>query len=82
MSGTVRERGQYHEGDRKEAGGNGTGPHYYDGYTGLTADIKGGKAGAGTKTVALRADIDALPVEEHTGLEFCSRNDGVMHAEV
>ena len=55
-------------------------PHYYDGYTGLTADIKGGKAGAGTKTVALRADIDALPVEEHTGLEFCSRNDGVMHA--
>ena len=27
-------------------------PHYYDGYTGLTADIKGGKAGAGTKTVA------------------------------
>ena len=30
--------------------------------------------------MALRADIDALPVEEHTGLEFCSRNDGVMHA--
>lgn len=55
-------------------------PHYYDGYTGLTADIKGGKAGAGTKTVALRADIDGLPVEEHTGLSFCSRNDGVMHA--
>ena len=55
-------------------------PHYYEGYPGLTADIKGGKAGAGTKTVALRADIDALPVEEHTGLEFCSRNDGVMHS--
>ena len=55
-------------------------PHYYEGYPGLTADIKGGKAGAGTKTVALRADIDALPVEEHTGLEFCSRNNGVMHA--
>ena len=55
-------------------------PNYYDDYTGLWAMIEGGKAGAGTKTVALRADIDALPVEEHTGLEFCSSNDGVMHA--
>ena len=55
-------------------------PHYYEGFTGLTADIRGGKAGAGTKTVALRADIDALPVEERTGLAFCSENDGVMHA--
>ena len=33
-----------------------------------------------SKTVALRADIDALPVEEHTGLTFCSQNPGVMHA--
>ena len=32
------------------------------------------------KTVALRADIDALPVDEHTGLAFCSQNPGVMHA--
>ena len=55
-------------------------PHYYEGFTGLTADIRGGKAGAGTKTVALRADIDALPVEERTGLAFCSKNQGVMHA--
>ena len=55
-------------------------PHYYDDYTGLWAMIEGGKAGAGTKTVALRADIDALPVEEHTGLSFCSKNAGVMHA--
>lgn len=55
-------------------------PHYYDDYPGLWAVIKGGKASAGTKTVALRADIDALPVEEHTGLEFCSKNPNVMHA--
>ena len=55
-------------------------PHYYDDYTGLWAMIEGGKAGPGTKTVALRADIDALPVDEHTGLEFCSKNPGVMHA--
>ena len=30
--------------------------------------------------MALRADIDALPVEEKTGLPFASRNKGVMHA--
>ena len=35
--------------------------------------------GPGT-CVALRADLDALPVEEKTGLSFSSRNRGVMHA--
>ena len=38
-----------------------------------------GKKGAG-RTVALRADIDALPVQEDTGLPFASKNEGVMHA--
>lgn len=42
-------------------------PHYYPDYNGLWAMLEGGKASTGTKTVALRADIDALPVEEHTG---------------
>ncbi len=42
--------------------------------------LEGGKASTGTKTVALRADIDALPIEEHTGLSFCSQTPGVMHA--
>lgn len=32
------------------------------------------------KTIALRADMDALPILEETGLEFASRNPGVMHA--
>lgn len=55
-------------------------PHYYEDYPGLWAVIRGGKAAGGAKTVALRADIDALPVEEKTGLAFCSLNPGAMHA--
>jgi amidohydrolase len=31
-------------------------------------------------TVALRADMDALPITEETGLPFASKNEGVMHA--
>ena len=49
-------------------------------HPGCTAMIRGGKAAPGCKTVALRADIDALPVEEKTGLPFASENCGVMHA--
>lgn len=45
--------------------------------TGLIAEIKGGKPG---KTIALRADIDALSITEKTDVEFKSRNDGFMHA--
>ncbi len=32
------------------------------------------------KTIAIRADFDALPIEEQTDLEFKSKHDGVMHA--
>lgn len=46
-------------------------------YTGCIATIKGGKAGA---TVMLRADIDALPIQENSGVSFESLNPGVMHA--
>lgn len=45
--------------------------------TGAVAIINGAKPG---KCVAIRADIDALPVKEETGLPFASQNDGVMHA--
>lgn len=45
--------------------------------TGVIAYLKG-KPGA--KTIAFRADIDALSVEEQTGAEFCSLNKGFMHA--
>ncbi len=36
--------------------------------------------GNGKKCLALRADIDALPIFEETGLDFSSKNNGVMHA--
>lgn len=45
-------------------------------YPGLVGTIKGNLPG---KTVMLRADIDALPVEEHTGLTYASCNKN-MHA--
>lgn len=55
-------------------------PHFYPDYHGLWAMIEGGSASSSSHTVALRADIDALPVEEHTDLPFSSQNPGVMHA--
>ena len=44
---------------------------------GVVGYIKGMKPG---KTVALRADFDALPIQEETGLAFASKHPGVMHA--
>lgn len=38
------------------------------------------KIGSGTKTLMIRADMDALPIQEKTNLEFSSVNKGVMHA--
>ena len=43
--------------------------------TGLIAEI-----GQGEPVIALRADIDALPILEQTGLPYASQNPGVMHA--
>ncbi|MBM0046164.1 amidohydrolase [Anaerococcus sp. mt242] len=44
---------------------------------GLSALIEGSEAG---KCLAIRADMDALPVAEETGLEFASTHPGKMHA--
>lgn len=48
--------------------------------TGVVATLRGGAATESSKTVALRGDMDALPIHEETGLEFASRNAGKMHA--
>jgi amidohydrolase len=45
--------------------------------TGVVAVLRGGQAGP---AVAVRADMDALPVQEETNLPFASLNAGVMHA--
>jgi len=45
--------------------------------TGAVALLDTGRPG---KTVMLRADIDALPIHEESGVDFQSRNDGRMHA--
>lgn len=43
--------------------------------------VKGVIAGhGGGKTVLLRADIDALPISEESGVSYASKNDGFMHA--
>jgi amidohydrolase len=45
--------------------------------TGIVARIEGHSPG---RRIALRSDMDALPIQEKTGLDFTSRNTGVMHA--
>ena len=43
----------------------------------IVAVLEGGKPGP---VVGVRADIDALPIQEETGLPFASKKDGIMHA--
>ena len=47
------------------------------GNTGVIGTVKGSKSG---KTIALRADMDALPVCENNDIEYKSTKTGVMHA--
>jgi hippurate hydrolase len=50
--------------------------------TSVTAVLRGGAAHASARkpAVLLRADMDGLPVQERTGVDFTSRVDGAMHA--
>ncbi|MGM0583883.1 MAG: M20 aminoacylase family protein [Pseudomonadota bacterium] len=47
------------------------------GKTGVVGVLKGNRPG---KTIGLRADMDALPIEERTNLPWASKTPGVMHA--
>ena len=49
------------------------------GRTGVVAVIEGRNTGSG-RTIGLRADMDALPITEATGLDYASKNPGKMHA--
>ena len=46
------------------------------GKTGVVGDL----LGESDRTIAIRTDMDALPIQEMTQLDFASRNPGVMHA--
>ena len=49
------------------------------GRTGVVGVIKGREQGSG-RVIGLRADMDALPIHEITGLDYASQTDGAMHA--
>lgn len=48
------------------------------GKTGVVAELRG--TGEDSRMLAIRTDMDALPIQERTGLEFASRQKGIMHA--
>ncbi|MGB1319002.1 MAG: M20 metallopeptidase family protein, partial [Flavobacteriales bacterium] len=53
---------------------------YKNGYveTGIVAHIEG--KNPNSKVIALRGDMDALPILEENNIPYCSKNEGVMHA--
>ncbi|NJR41296.1 MAG: amidohydrolase [Akkermansiaceae bacterium] len=48
------------------------------GKTGVVAELEGTQADS--RLLAIRADMDALPIQERTNLEFASHQPGIMHA--
>ncbi|HEY6410348.1 MAG TPA: amidohydrolase [Ktedonobacteraceae bacterium] len=48
--------------------------------TGVVALLRGGASNAGAKTLAIRADMDALPIHELNEIDYRSTVDGKMHA--
>lgn len=48
--------------------------------TGILAYLPATERSSQTKTVALRADMDALPIHEETNLPYASQSPGIMHA--
>ena len=47
------------------------------GGTGVVGQLR---RGTGTRSIGIRADMDALPIDENTGLPYASCNAGIMHA--
>lgn len=54
-------------------------PRRFDLGTGLWCDVPAARDATAEDVVALRADIDALPMDEESGLDFASRTAGVAH---
>src|SRR5574340_212577 len=48
--------------------------------TGVVGPLRGGASKPGAKTIALRAEMDALPIHELNEIDYCSTVDGKMHA--
>lgn len=48
--------------------------------TGVTGLLRGGASRTGAKTIAIRADMDALPIHELNEIDYRSQTDGKMHA--
>ncbi len=48
------------------------------GKTGVVGEVQG--TGTDARLLAIRTDMDALPIQERTGLEYASRGVGIMHA--
>src|ERR1700757_3605155 len=49
----------------------------YEGFPGLVGRLR---AGTSSRSIGLRADMDALPIEEKTNLAYRSQHEGRMHA--
>lgn len=72
---------EYHTAEKIEQELDGIGiSHKRIGETGVVASLSHIIDADTAKTIVLRADIDALPVEEKTQVEYKSENSGVMHA--
>src|ERR1700736_6125119 len=48
--------------------------------TGVVGLLRGGASHVGAKTIAIRADMDALPIHELNEIDYRSQTDGKMHA--
>ncbi|MEJ7762027.1 MAG: amidohydrolase [Thermomicrobiales bacterium] len=48
--------------------------------TGVTGLVRGQRGGGSGKTLMIRADMDALPIQEENDVDYRSKHDGVMHA--